>query len=406
MATQKEIIKKYIQTFKDIKTWTIDDVNEEIVNNNLSDNEIIEEYEEIIRQVNHLIDVALGQAVYDNLDEEIMADIAEKENTRNVPIEPLARAQYIISRIKTDVERYRACRDYNLKHGVDIKQRGIKYEYRLAKQEYRDIAKDYKYIIEKLNGELKKHIVFPSKYNREINLGVIESDYYFDLNAKMYNHRRKVKWLKHLPRTAFSQGALYEVGAFTTCFEIKNYTDEFLQALDKDFKTQKAESIIDETIERTAADIQNNTCDFILKELSRKQKGYDLEDFVADLLRAMGYRATVSPKGGDGGVDITAYKDELPPRILVQVKSQDGDIKEATIQSLKGAMKEGDYGLFVTLSNYTANALKYLESTPIIRGINGEELANLILKYYDKLPDRCKKIVPLSAVYIPDIKTE
>ena len=109
MATQKEIIKKYIQTFKDIKTWTIDDVNEEIVNNNLSDNEIIEEYEEIIRQVNHLIDVALGQAVYDNLDEEIMADIAEKENTRNVPIEPLARAQYVISRIKTDVERYRAC---------------------------------------------------------------------------------------------------------------------------------------------------------------------------------------------------------------------------------------------------------------------------------------------------------
>ena len=254
--------------------------------------------------------------------------------------------------------------------------------------------------------QIGDYIVFPSKYNREINLGVIESDYYFDSSAKIYNHRRKVKWLKHLPRTAFSQGALYEVGAFTTCFEIKNYTDEFLQALEKDFKTQKAESSIDETIERTAADIQNNTCDFILKELSRKQKGYDLEDFVADLLRAMGYRATVSPKGGDGGVDITAYKDELPPRILVQVKSQDGDIKEATIQSLKGAMKEGDYGLFVTLSNYTANALKYLESTPIIRGINGEELANLILKYYDKLPDRCKKIVPLSAVYIPDIKTE
>ncbi|MBP5593487.1 MAG: restriction endonuclease [Clostridia bacterium] len=254
--------------------------------------------------------------------------------------------------------------------------------------------------------QIGDYIVFPSKYNREINLGMVDSDYYFDSNAKIYNHRRKVKWLKHLPRTAFSQGALYEVGAFTTCFEIKNYTDEFLQALDKDFKTQKTESSIDETIERTAADIQNNTCDFILKELSRKQKGYDLEDFVADLLRAMGYRATVSPKGGDGGVDITAYKDELPPRILVQVKSQDGDIKEATIQSLKGAMKEGDYGLFVTLSNYTPNALKYLESTPIIRGISGEELANLILKYYDKLPDRCKKIIPLSAVYIPDIKTE
>jgi restriction system protein len=46
---------------------------------------------------------------------------------------------------------------------------------------------------------------------------------------------------------------------------------------------------------------------------------------------------------------------------VVQVKSQDGDIKETMIQSLKGAMREGDYGVFVTLSDYTKNARKYLE---------------------------------------------
>ncbi len=45
-------------------------------------------------------------------------------------------------------------------------------------------------------------------------------------------------------------------------------------------------------------------------------------------------------------------------------------------------MREGDYGLFVTLSNYTKNAQKYLDNTPIIRGINGTELVDLILKYY------------------------
>ena len=95
----------------------------------------------------------------------------------------------------------------------------------------------------------------------------------------------------------------------------------------------------------TAEDIIETTKDFILKELSKNLKGYDLEGFVADLLNAMGYRTTISNHGGDSGIDITAYKDELPPRILVQVKSQDGDIKESTIQSLKGAMREGDYGL-------------------------------------------------------------
>ena len=151
----------------------------------------------------------------------------------------------------------------------------------------------------------------------------------------------------------------------------------------------------------TAADIVEATRDFILKELSKQLKGYGLEDFVADLLRAMGYRTIVSAHGGDSGIDITAYKDELPPRILVQVKSQNGDIKEAAIQSLKGAMREGDYGLFVTLSNYTRNAQKYLDSTPIIRGINGNELVDLILKYYPDLSEKYQQMIPLKRVYIP-----
>ena len=125
------------------------------------------------------------------------------------------------------------------------------------------------------------------------------------------------------------------------------------------------------------------------------------EQFVADLLRAMGYRTTVSPQGGDSGIDITAYKDELPPRILVQVKSGDGDIQETTIQSLKGAMREGDYGLFVTLADYKKNAKKYLESVPIIKGINGTELVDLILRYYDKLSDKYQRMIPLEMVYIP-----
>lgn len=157
----------------------------------------------------------------------------------------------------------------------------------------------------------------------------------------------------------------------------------------------------DESIAATAEDIKETTKDFILKELSKSLKGFELENFVADLLRAMGYRTSVSNQGGDSGIDITAYKDELPPRILVQVKSQDGDIKEATIQSLKGAMREGDYGLFVTLSNYTKNALKYLDNTPIIRGINGTELVELVLKYYDQLSEKYQKMIPLMKVYIP-----
>lgn len=249
--------------------------------------------------------------------------------------------------------------------------------------------------------QIGDYIVFPSKSDRKINIGIIEGPYIYDPTQKEYVNTRKVKWIKSLPRTSFSQGALYEIGSALTFFSVKNYADEFLSALDKDFKKQASTDQEDESVGATAEDIIESTKDFILKELSRQLKGYDLEQFIADLLRAMGYRTTVSPQGGDSGIDITAYKDELPPRILVQVKSQDSDIKEATIQSLKGAMREGDYGLFVTLSNYTRNAQKYLDSTPIIRGINGTELVELILKYYEDLSEKYRKMIPLKMVYIP-----
>ena len=249
--------------------------------------------------------------------------------------------------------------------------------------------------------QIGDYIVFPSKTDRMINIGTVDGDYEYVETAHEYVQQRKVKWVKHIPRTLFTQGALHELGSAMSLFMLKNYAEEFLAALDKDFKKNATSGTVDETVGATADEIIESTRDFVLKELSRQLKGYDLEKFVADLLNAMGYRTTVSPQGGDSGIDITAYKDELPPRILVQVKSGDGNIKESTIQSLKGAMREGDYGLFITLSDYTKNAKKYLEGVPIIKGINGTELVDLILKYYDHLSDKYKRMIPLKMVYIP-----
>lgn len=244
------------------------------------------------------------------------------------------------------------------------------------------------------------YVVFPSKVDRMVNIGVVEGQYTYVDSEKEYVQQRKVKWLKHLPRTSFTQGALYEIGSAMSLFMVKNYADEYLSALDKGFKAA-LDNTDDDTVGATAEDIIESTKDYVLKELSRNLKGYALEEFIANLLQAMGYRTKLSPQGGDSGIDITAYKDELPPRILVQVKSQDSDIKETTIQSLKGAMTEGDYGLFVTLSHYTKKAQEYLDKTPIIKGINGPELVDLILKYYDSLDDKYKDMIPLKMVYIP-----
>ena len=154
--------------------------------------------------------------------------------------------------------------------------------------------------------QIGDYVVFPSKIDRKINIGVVESDFIYAPDAALYVQQRKVKWLKHLPRTAFSQGALYEVGSALSFFLLKNYADEFLQALDKGFKPAAAMAESDDTVAATADEIVQSTKDFILKELSKQLKGYAFEEFVADLLKAMGYHPKLSPQGGDSGIDITA----------------------------------------------------------------------------------------------------
>ena len=161
----------------------------------------------------------------------------------------------------------------------------------------------YRFVHEVQEGD---YVVFPSKIDRKINIGVVESAYFYEATAALYPNRRKVKWLKHLPRTAFSQGALHEVGSALSFFQVKNYADEYFKALDKDFKGNILEPDTDETVAQTADEIIEATRDFILKELSKNLKGYDLEPFVANLLQAMGYRTILSPHGGDSGICITS----------------------------------------------------------------------------------------------------
>lgn len=258
------------------------------------------------------------------------------------------------------------------------------------------VGQIYRFVSEIKIGD---YVVFPTKYNRIVNIGEIVGEYYFDATEEEYVHKRKVKWFKHVQRTDLTQGALYEMGSFLTLFKIKNYSDEILSIINN--KKVRKDSEEDENIASTYEFIKDNTKDYLLKNLRTYYKGYDLEDVVANLLEAMGYKTNKSKHGGDNGKDIVAYKDELPPRIIVQVKSQDGDVPETTVQSLKGAMREGDYGLFVTLSDYTRNAKKFLDTQPIIKAINGSELADLILKYYDEMPDSFKEKIKLKKVFIP-----
>ncbi len=248
-------------------------------------------------------------------------------------------------------------------------------------------------------------IAYPSKRDRQVHLGQIQGPYKYDPNLEPgYPNLRPVKWLRAVPRTKFTQGALYEIGCALSFFQVKTYAEEFLDAL-KGEVTPKPVSK-DETVAQVLADIEENTRDFVLKRLAQELKGHPLAEFVAHVLGAMGYRTRVSPEGPDGGIDVIAHKDELgfePPIIKVQVKSGEGSIGEPVVSALYGKVAANEFGLLVSLSTFTPQARNFARSKGNLRLIDGDEFVELILQHYEHFDSSYKGLLPLKRAYVPQV---
>lgn len=261
----------------------------------------------------------------------------------------------------------------------------------------------YRFVHELKIGDV---VIFPLKREPEIWLGKVTGDYVYDPNLdRSYVNQRKVEWVRKYPRTKFSQGALYEIGSAMSFFQVKNFADEFSAAFEqRDFVSPSPEAE-EEAIGLVADDIEQQSHDFVLKQISQKLKGHGLAEFVGHLMTLMGYKVTVSPPGPDRGIDIMAHKDDLgvePPTILVQVKSSDDEENEASVSQLYGKVSDRDFGLFVAVGGFKKNARDFAFSKRNLKLIDGDELVDLIYKYYDQLDGKYKGIIPLRKVFIPE----
>lgn len=260
----------------------------------------------------------------------------------------------------------------------------------------------FRFVHEMKKGDL---VIYPSKRDNQIHIGEITGVYKYDpVIEPGYPNIRHVKWLKVIPRTKFSQGALYEIGSAMSLFQIKNYAEEF-RAVIGDEQTLPPPVDDSITITHIAEDIEANTRDFVLKRLAQELKGHPFAEFVAHLLTAMGYRCRVSPEGPDGGIDIIAHKDELgfePPIIKVQVKSSESGVGDPVVSALYGKVSSSEYGLLITLGTFTSQAKSFARSKSNLRLIDGNELVSLILQHYEQFDSRYKGFIPLKKVYVPE----
>jgi len=262
----------------------------------------------------------------------------------------------------------------------------------------------YRFVYEMQIGDL---VVYPSKRTKQVYIGEVKSGYKHQPNIdKEFPNQRDVVWKANYPRTSFSQPALYEIGSALSLFQVKNYADEFLAALES--KPESEESALGEETEEVATiaeDVETQTKDFVLKQLGRNYKGEALEIFVVHLLEKMGYHARQTFKNNPS-VDIIAHKDEFgfePPIIKCQVKSEEGVIKLEPVEKLCSRVKSNEYGLFITLSSYNDKVYRFAESQPNLRLIDGYELVDIILEHYDELDTKYKNTIPLNKVFLPSV---
>jgi restriction system protein len=259
----------------------------------------------------------------------------------------------------------------------------------------------YRFVHEMQIGD---YVAYPSKSDKHIHLGKITGSYQYDpVFMAGYPNQRSVTWLKKVPRTDLSQGALYEIGSAMSLFQIKSYADEFFAALAGELAPVPAAA--DETVALVVSDIEQTTRDYIMKTLAQEFKGHPFAVFVAHLLNTMGYRTRVAPPGPDGGIDIIAHRDELgfePPIIKVQVKSSDGSIGLPIVSALYGNVDQNEHGLLVILGSFTNQAKGFAAGKSNLRLIDGDELIDLILAHYEQLNSRYKGTISLKRVYIPD----
>jgi restriction system protein len=247
-------------------------------------------------------------------------------------------------------------------------------------------------------------VVYPSRSDRLVNIGIVDGNYTYAPNVNSeYPHRRRITWKVHVPRANFSQSALYEIGSAITLFQISNNTEEFLAALDgKPFKVADVDAV--SAIE-IAVQAEEGVEDFVIKQLKNGMNSEMFEHFIAELLRCMGYYSRVTRYSGDGGVDVIAHKDELgfePPIIKVQCKQSLATIGGPAVQQLLGAIQSSEHALFVTLGDYTVDAIRIERGKSNLRLIGGADLVQLIFNNYERFEPRFKTLLPLKRSYTPD----
>ncbi|WP_423822059.1 restriction endonuclease [Salinisphaera sp. SPP-AMP-43] len=244
---------------------------------------------------------------------------------------------------------------------------------------------------------------------RIYHVGRINSEYQFrpDLLAD-YPNARAVEWQGTVERDSLTVNTRNTLGSTLTLFRLSESAAlEIGHALTGHnapiAPIDEAET--DEGEETILADSKSRAIEFIKDRVNRLTAS-DMEQLVAGLLRAMGYKTRVSPAGADRGIDIMASPDGFgfeSPRIVVEVKHRSStSMGSQDLRTFLGGRHDSDKGLYVSTGGFTKDARYEADRAKIpLLLMDLDELVSALLEYYENADAKTRTLLPLEKMYWP-----
>jgi restriction system protein len=255
-------------------------------------------------------------------------------------------------------------------------------------------------------------VVTYDRSERTYLVGTVKSEYEFSPkdSAKQPNIRR-VNWRGNVDRDDLSVIARNSLGAIATLFlvpaEVAIEMEQLLvgarPAVSQAIAVPPTENV-DEQVNDLYRDVQGKGFEFI-KDKVNQLDWEEMQELVAGLLRAMGYKTRISPSGSDRGKDIVASPDGLgfeDPRIVVEVKHRNSSMGSQEIRSFLGGRHENDKGLYVSTGGFTKEARYEAERGRIpVTLMDLDDLVKALLEHYETMDIDMQRLIPLRKVYWP-----
>lgn len=255
-------------------------------------------------------------------------------------------------------------------------------------------------------------VVTYDRSERVYLVGTVEGEYVYapQLSQEQPNIH-KVQWRGSVSRDNLSVAARNSLGAIATLFQVPpDVASEIERQLSAPAPVRKADAGVlperggDELVDDLYKDTQAKGFEFI-KDKVNELGWEEMQELVAGLLRAMGYKTRISPSGSDRGKDIVASPDGLgfeDPRIVVEVKHRASAMGSQEIRSFLGGRHENDKGLYVSTGGFTKDARYEAERARIpVTLMDLDDLVKSLLEHYGQMDIDMQRLIPLRKVYWP-----